>query len=310
MATSLSSNFWGDVIEELMVLAVTGNEIVDGGHIHVEDNIQKRRAIPRLKMDSIIQDMAATPTSQGTFTIDERQLDPDPFLVYVEWDPNDFRALWEPFAPTGDFVFTELNPTVQSAILREVLEGSNGVNEFMGKAILQGDKVTPATAPLNKFNGLIYRAKNDADVIDVTNYAALTSSNIIEKLQDTYEATRIPVRMNSNFKILTSVVDFEKYREALVNLTNKSIDPTQDAPNMFHGRKLVPLVGMPENVMIATIADSSRGSNIYLGVQGLADYSSIKVAPVQNNSDLWFLKMKMAADTQIKFGQDLTLYSA
>lgn len=309
MAVSITSNFWGDVVEELMMLAVTGNEVVDGGHIYVSDKIQRKRAIPRVRMDQIIQDLAATPTSQGTFTIDERALDPEDFMVYVEFDPNDFRDMWEFAAPKGEFVFTELNPTIQADLLRALLEGENGVNPYMGQAILQGDMVA-GVAPYNKFNGIITRALADADVIDVAGYAALTSSNILDKMQDTFEASRVPTRQAGKYKILMSVTDHEKYREALVNLTYKGIDPTMAAPTKFHGKELVPLVGMPENAMIATIADTTRGSNIWLGVRGIADYSAIKVMPKQNNSDLWFFKMKMNADTQIKFGQDLVLYHA
>jgi hypothetical protein len=129
-------------------------------------------------------------------------------------------------------------------------------------------------------------------------------------MQDTFEASRVPTRQAGKYKIFMSVTDHEKYREALVNLTYKGIDPTMAAPEKFHGKQLVPLVGMPENAMIATIADTTRGSNIWLGVRGIADYSAIKVMPKQNNSDLWFFKMKMNADTQIKFGQDLVLYHA
>lgn len=309
MAVAISSNFWGDVVEELFTLATTGNEVVDGGHIFVSDNIQRKRAIPRVTMSQIIQPMAATPTSQGTFTHNERELDPDPFLVYVEFDPNDYRDMWEFAAPKGEFVFTQLNPKIQAALLKELLEGTNGVNEYMGTAIFQGNKAT-GTDPYNNFDGLITKAKADADVIDVSNYAALTSSNIFAKLQSIHDATRVPTRRNSKFKYLMSVVDTEKYSEAQKNQSYKGVDVTSEGIMKFHGKDVVPLVGMPENTVIATIADSTRGSNIWMGVRGMADFSAIKVDLVQNNSDLWFFKMKMSCDTQIKFGQDLSLYTA
>lgn len=307
---NVTSSFAGDVVEELMMLAVTQNEVVDGGHICVDDNIVLKRSLVRYRQSNIIQNMAATPTSYGTLSTNERQLDPDPFLVYVEFDPNEFRNLWEFAHPKGEFVFTELNPTVQTEMLRAILECEGGVNNFMGTAILQGDK-TAGVAPLDKFNGLIVKAVADADVIDVASPVALTGGaggNIADKLQAVYDASRVPVRHDPDFKILMSVIDHEKYRSYLTGQTYKSIDVTQNAPNLFHGRTLVPLVGMPENTMIATTASAKRSSNIWLGVRGVVDYTTIKVAPVQNNSDLWFFKMKMSADTQIKFGQDLVLY--
>lgn len=290
------------------MLAVTENEIVDGGHIYVEDNIQHKRHVPKVRQSSVIQDMAATPTSpQGDHTFSEDTIQPDPYMVYIEFDPNDFRKMWEKWAPRGEFVFTELAPEVQADLLRMLLEGENGVNTYMADAILTGDK-TSGIAPLNKFNGLMVKAAGNADVVDVVGAGALTSANIFEKLQDVYDASRIPLRRNPDYKIFMSETDHEKYREALVNLTNKSIDPTQAAPLMFHGKKIVVLTDLAENTMFATQSSPQRKSNIWLGVRGYVDQTTIKVSELQNNSDLWFFKMKMAADTYIKWGQDFVFY--
>jgi len=289
MGVTINSNFWGDVVAELMTMATVGNEVVDLGLVYVSDNIQKRRAIPRMQMSKIIQPLAATPTPLGTFSEDERVLDPDPFMVYVEFDPNDFRDLWEEFAPDGEFVFTELDSAVQTQMLQYLIEGPNGVNEYMGTAILQGSKAT-GTDPFDRFDGLVTKALADPDVIDVANYAALTTSNIFDKFLDTFNASRIPTRRNSKYKFLCSVKDGETYAQAQKLQNYKGVDVTSEGIMKFNGRPVVPLVGMPDNCIIATIADSTRGSNIWLGSQGMADLKAIKVAPVQNNSDMWFFK--------------------
>jgi hypothetical protein len=308
MALNVTSNFNGDVVEELMMLAVTDNEIVDGGHIYVEDDIQFKRSVPRVRQSEIIQDMAATPTSpKGAHTFDELTLQPDPYLVYIEFDPEDLRKMWQKWAPDGQFVFQELPTQLQTELLKMLLEGENGVNTYMGSAILNGKKVG-GVAPFNKFNGIIYKAEQNSDVVDIQTPAELTSSNIIEKMRAVYEASRIPVRNSPDYAIVMSVPDHEKYREALVTLTYKSIDETQAAPEIFRGKKLVVLSDMPENTMFATYIGATRKSNIWLGCHGYADYNTIKVDRVQNNSDLWFFKMKMSADTLIKWGQDFVLY--
>lgn len=304
---TIVSGFTGDVVEELMTLAVTENEIVDNGHIYVEDNIQQKRSLVRVRQSAIIQDMAATPTSYGGISTNERVLEPDPYMVYMEFDPNEFRKIWEKWAPTGEFVYTQLKPEVQAELLRMLLEGEYGVNTYMASAIINGD-IAAGTAPLNKFDGLIVKALADADVVDVAGAAALTSVNIIDKLQDVYDASRIALRRNKDYKIFMSETDHEKYREALVNLSYKSIDPTVAAPLQYHGKQIVVLTDIVENTIFATQSSASRSSNIWLGVRGKVDQTTIKVAEVQNNSDLWFFKMKMAADTQIKWGQDFVLY--
>jgi hypothetical protein len=309
MGFNITTFHWGDVVEELFALAVMQNDVVDGGHIYISDGIKKKRAIPKVRMDQIIQPMAATPTPQGTFTITEDSLDPDDFLVYVEFDPNDFNDLWEPFQPQGDFLFSKLPNKVQAELLRQLIEGENGVNNYMGQAILTGDKVA-GTAPLNRFNGLIYRAKNNADVIDVTGYATLTTSNILAKMDSVYDQARVAARSNPNWKFLMSYADWEKYGTALRNLSNKSIGPEQAPPLTYRGKKIAVLQGMPENTMIGTVATNDRGSNVWMGVRGIADFKAVQVEKLQANSDLWFFKLKMSADTQIKWGQDLTLYTA
>jgi hypothetical protein len=308
MALTVTSNFNGDVVEELMMLAVTDNEIVEGGHIYIEDDIQFKRHVMRVRQSEVIQDMAATPTSpKGVHTFDELTIQPDPYLIYIEFDPEDCRKLWEKYAPTGEFVFQELPSQLQTELLKMLLEGENGVNTYMGNAILNGDK-TAGVAPLNKFNGIITKAVANADVVDVASPVALTSANIISKMKAVYDASRVPVRNNPDYAIAMSVTDHEKYREALVNLTYKSIDETQAAPLIYRGKKLVVLTDLPENTMFATYMGATRKSNIWLGCHGYADNKTIKVDRVQANSDLWFFKMKMSADTLIKWGQDFVLY--
>lgn len=306
---TITSNFWGDVVDELFSIAVMQNEVVEGGHIYVSDGIRRKRALPKVRMSQIIQAPAATPTPQGGFTYGEDVLDPDDFLVYVEFDPNDCRDLWEEFAEQGEFNFTKLNPKVQAELLRILIEGENGINTYMGTAIFQGDKAA-GVAPLNRFNGIVTKALANADVIDVTGYAPLTDVNIIAQMDKMYDQAREAIRVSPNWKLMMSYTDWEKWGRANRALSFKGPDYTSPPPMTFRGKDIVPLSGIPENTMIGTVATPDRGSNIWLGVRGIADFKAVQVEKLQANSDLWFFKLKMAADTQIKWGQDLTLHHA
>ncbi len=303
---SVTTNFNGDLVEEIMVLASVQNETVAGGHINIETDIRKDRSLPRMQMSQIIQDRAATPVSSGLFTYDERKLTPKDWMVYVEFNPNDFRAIWQTFQSTDPFVFSELPNDVQIVMVRLVLEGQNGVNPYIGQAIWQGD-IAAGTPPLDKFDGLRVKAAADATVVDVVG-TTLTAANIFAELQKVYDASRVEARRHPDYKIFIPDSAFELYTNALRDLTNKSIDPTEEAPKLFRGKTLVNLVGMPDDTMTATVSNDDRSSNIHLGVGAIEDQNTLQIEKLQANSEKWFIKMLMDMDTQIMFGEDYVDY--
>ena len=305
MGFAVTTNFAGDVVQEIALLAAIQNEAVMGKHIFVSDDIRKQRSLPRMTMDNIIQDRKDTPDSIGTFTSDERTLVPTDFMVYVEFNPNDFRDIWEFQQSTNPFVFAELNAEVQAAVLEEVLMGTNGVSPYMGKNIWQGD--TAGTAPDDKFDGIVKTAQGDTDVVDVTG-TTLTAANIIAEIEKTFDATPVVVRDNPGYKIIISSKTVDLYFDALIALSNKGPAPNQITDMNYKGRPLIGLFGFPDDKMVATIASGDRDSNIWLGLGWQDDFNVIKIMPVENKSELWFVKMLMSADTQIKFGQHLVLY--
>ena len=305
MAFDVTTNFAGDVVQEVALLAAIQNEAVMGGHIFVSDDIRKQRSLPRMTMDNIIQDRKDTPDSLGTFTNTERTLVPTDFMVYVEFNPNDFRDVWDFMQSTNPFVFAELSPEVQRAVLEEVLMGTNGVSPYMGKNIWQGD--TAGSVPDDKFDGIQKTAQGDADVVDVTG-TTLTAGNIIAEIEKVWDATPVVVRDNPGFKIIFSSKTIDLYYDALIALANKGPAPNQLTDMNYKGRPLIGLFGMPDDVMFATIATNDRDSNIWLGLGWQEDFNQLQMEKLQPNSELWFVKMLMSADTQIKFGEHFVLY--
>ena len=79
MAINITSVYAGEVLDTLLVRATTANELVDGGHIHMEPNIQKKFTIPRLKVGKMLQKRKEQPTeedSKGDFNVTEKYLEP------------------------------------------------------------------------------------------------------------------------------------------------------------------------------------------------------------------------------------------
>lgn len=312
MSFAVTSEFNGGVIDQIFTLLVTRNQTVDGGHVHIENNIFKQRSIPRATSDNLIQDRAPTPTSQGTITYDERVLAPEDIMVYTEFNPNDFRDVWVPFQPQGDFVFSRLAPEVQRVVVELALDGVGGVSPYMGTAIWQGDTGGGAP-PLDKFDGLIVKALADGDVIDVPLTGPATEGNIVSYLEDVYNAAPVAVRARETFKIFLSEANKELYWNALMAKQSSDANPFHDIAQMgpltYKGKRVVALVGCPDDSIVATHSSPGRDSNLYLGLAGPGSNNEevIKIDRLQANSELWFIKVLWGADTQIKWGQELVL---
>lgn len=304
MALAITSTYAGEVLESFLQLAVTGNEIVQGGHIFVKSGIKKSYTLPRIKVDNLIQDRVATPSAGvGTFTMDEKKLTPDDFMVYTEFNPRDFEDMWRPFQPQGNLVFRTLAANVQVDMVAEIMKS---VGNYMGKAIIQGDKI--GSAPYDKFDGLIVKALADAAVIDVATPLTLTVGNVIGEMTRSLAAVPESIEDHPNLKIFMSKATRKLYRDAIHGETYKGEFVESDNVKSFKGKPIVALSGFPDDRLLITHAAANRTSNLWLGVDVENDADTVQVERLQANSELYFFKMLMKADTAIGWGQETVLY--
>lgn len=315
MALTVASEFNGDVVDEIFHLLVTQNETVDGGHIHIENNIFKQRSIARQSSDNLIQARAPEPSNQGTIEHTERILSPEDLMVYVEFNPNDFREAWSQWHPSAPFVFSALAPSVQASFITLVLEGIGGVDPYMGTAIWQGD-IGGGAPPLDIFDGLVVKAGADADTIKEVLTGVIDESNVVAHIEQVYNATPVSTRRSPNYKIFVSDATKEFYWNALMAKASSDANPFHDVSRMgpltYKGKPVVSLVGMPDDIIIATHAGPGRDSNLYLGLAGPGNdnESVVSIDRKQANSELWFLKVLWGADTQIVKGEELVIGTA
>ena len=118
--TIKNTNYNGEVLEQLLTVATTNNEIVTKGLIHVIPNVSKKISIPRLRTSKMLQQQKENPQvsdSKGGFDYSEKALDPVDFMAFTVFNPRTFEQVWRPFQPKGDLVFAELPPQVQNQLL-------------------------------------------------------------------------------------------------------------------------------------------------------------------------------------------------
>lgn len=297
---NIQTSYSGEVLDQMLVMAATGNELFEKGLIHMETGIGDKFHIPRLQLSRLLQkrvEMPKSENSKGDFKIDERVLEPKDVMVYTEFNPRSFEKFWKKWQPTGNLVFRDLMPEVQVALLTEVLKQ---VGTELGYHFIQGEK---GDGEEQFFDGVLTRIQNDTDVVR----AACDSESQIERLRAVWEKTADKVRGHANFTFLMSSADFDKYDNELTDLHHKGADPTTTNVARFKGKRIAALNDWPDGVIVGTICSLGTDSNFYAGCNLANDYECLQVDKVQASGERYFIKMLMKADTQIAWGQLVTL---
>ena len=113
---NIQTAYGGEVLDQILVMAATGNQLFEKGLIHMETSIGDKFYIPRLQLSKLLQkrvEMPKSENSKGEFKIDERLLKPEDIMVYTEFNPRSFEKFWKKWQPTGNLVFRELPSNVQ-----------------------------------------------------------------------------------------------------------------------------------------------------------------------------------------------------
>ena len=304
----IQSTYAGEVLEQMLVRATTGNEIVEGGHIHIQPNIKQEFTIPRLRAGKMLQKRKEQPKdsdAKGEFKIDEKKLKPKDMMAFTTFNPRLFEHIWRPFQPDGNLVFRELSPEVQNQLLAEmakVLTFELGYEYINGE---EGDEEG------KYFAGILTRIVNSTYVKRVSNPQAIQESNILNVFKSVIKLLPKPLKgqqFKKNVKLFCSVEDAESYDYVLTEKPYKGADYTNMNPERFKGYQVIPLADWPKDVVAAAYATSGVDSNFWAGVDYADDGEVIKIDLLENAGEKYFFKMLLKADTNIVFDEDIVLY--
>lgn len=305
MAIEIDSAYSGEVLEQLLVRASTGNQLVAGGHIRVEANIGKKFSIPRLRAGGMLQKRKEDPTktdSKGDFSLDEKYLEPKDVMAFTLFNPRVFEKFWRPYQPKGNLVFAELPMEAQNALLAEMAKvidfelGGEFINGVYGEN--EGEF----------FDGILSRITASNTVVSFADAEAITSNNVLSVLKSVRDGIPTAIRQHPDLKIFMSIDDADIYDDVLTNLPTKGADYTGSNAERFKGVKIVPLAQWPKDVVVATVASTKIDSNLWAGVNYVDDGEVIQIDRYAPASELYFFKMLMKADTNIVFDEDIVLY--
>lgn len=321
-----STNYTGEVLEDLLTYTAEENETYKEGLIHIKASIQKKYTLPGIQLGKIIQDHKATPdTSEGEYNFAERYLEPEDFMVYVEFNPRDFEQYYKFAQPNGNLVFRDLDPKIQATMIRLLMERKT---EYINHAIWCSAKATEkakitatsgdseigiddAAGPMKYFNGAIARMLANANAAASTEDAKsgqiitagtgrfATGEAVEAELYAMWKVTPPKVRKKAGLVILMDYATWDKYDEYLSGKTYKNNDNRQENQHMFRGKRIIPMTALPEDTIIIGCFTTGQDSNLWMGVDYANDEDVLQVEKLQNNSELYFFKMLLKMDVNI-----------
>lgn len=295
-----NTNYSGEVLENILTLAATGNEIVEKGLIMIIPGVEKKVSLPRLKTGKMLQKRKEDPVkgdSKGDFNYDEKSLDPVDFMAFTVFNPRAFEQIWRKYQPKGNLVFRELPPEVQNKLLGEL---SKQVKFELGEHYVNGEYVEKGTDD-QLMNGILTQMAKDDDVIVVKPTADAT---MLDKLKVVRTAIPKAMRNNPNLRIIMSIDDFDKYDDELTKREYKNSSETDINSKRYKGITIETLAAWPDGLILATLCSMSADGNFFAAVNLQDDEDVIQIDKLSNASELYFFKLLMKADTNIAFGEE------
>ncbi len=295
-----NTNYSGEVLEKLLTLAATSNEIVEKGLIMVIPGVEKKISLPRLKSGKMLQKRKENPgveDSKGNFNYDEKSLDPVDFMAFTVFNPRTFENIWRKWQPKGNLVFSELPPEAQNALLAEV---AKRVQFELGDHYVNGEYGDDDD---HLFNGILTQMAKDTEVIVVDS----EESTMLGRLKAMRAKIPVAIRNNPDLRILMSVNDFDKYDDELTQREAKNTSETDVNARRYKGITIETLAAWPDDLIVCTLCSPDAGGNLFAAVNLQDDEDVIQIDKISNASELYFFKMLMKADTNIAFGEEVVV---
>lgn len=342
------NTYAGEVLEDLLTYTAQGNDTYQEGLIHIKSGIQHKYTIPSVQLGKIIQDNVPTPTStQGAdvgtagdlnqYTFTERYLEPKEFMVYLEFNPRDYEKYWKFAQPDGNLVFRELDPKIQATMLRLLMDKKN---EYIGESIwcsakggTSAAKITApsggteiggenAGGPMKYFDGVIKRIlantatdasaeeKAGGQVVIAGTTKLSTGENVEAAFNAMWKKCPKQIRKKAGLVFICGWDIWDLYDQYLSDKQVKYSDNTKVNEYRFKGKRIVPIVGIPEHTIVLGEFTTGMNSNLWMGVDYANDTEVVKVERLQANSELYFFQMRMKMDVNIVRPAEIVCWTA
>lgn len=332
-----ANGYNGEVLEDILTYTAEGNDTYQEGLIHIKSDIQKKYTLPMVKLGNIIQDRKDTPDSSiGEYTYSERYLEPEDFMVYLEFNPRDYEQYYKFAQPDGNLVFRTLDPKIQATMLRLLMDKKNeyigdsiwcsvkggstksGITAPTGGTVLGGDT---AGGTMKYFDGAVKRIIDNLNTTDANEKAGgqcilagnttLTTGEAVEAALNTmWQKCPTQIRKSTSLCFVTDWNVWDLYDQYLSNKTMKYNDNTEVNKYRFKGKRIIPISGIPEHTIVLGNFSTGMDSNLWMGVDYPNDEEVIQIDKLQANSEKYFFKMLLKMDVNIVRPAEIVVWTA
>ena len=307
--TSITSTYAGEFAGKYIAAALLSGSTIENGGIEVKPNVKYKSVIKKAATDAnIIKNADCDFLPTGTVTLTERILQPEEFQVNLQFCKQDFRDDWEA-VQMGYSAYDNMPPKFSDFIIGHV---AGLVAEKTEQNIWEG---TNATA--GEHDGLVTLALADADVIDVASHAAVTASNVIDKLGSIVDVIPSAIYGKEDLYLYVSSNIARAYVRALGGfgssglgangVNNQGTQWWNNGALTFDGVKIFVAQGMADDTAMA-----AQKSNLYFGTGLLSDHNEVKLLDMSDLDGSQNVRciMRYTSGVQYGIGSDIVLYHA
>jgi hypothetical protein len=308
---NITSSYAGEFSSKYVSAALLSASTIDDGGITVMPNVKFKQVIQKVETGDLIADGTCDFSASSSVTLSEVVLQPEEFQVNLNLCKSDFINTWDAIQMGYSAFNNNGLPTSFSEYLigyvAAKVAAQNEINLWTGN--LGG-------AQAGEYNGLETLAAADATVIDVAGAAALTATNIIDKMQDTVDSIPNTLFGKEDLKLYVSNKAAKLYIRALggfgaAGLGGSGSDAkgTQWYNNgslTFGGIPIFVARGMSDNTMVA-----AETSNLFFGTGLLSDYNEVRTidqTPIDGSQNVRIV-MRFTAAVQIGIGANVVYYA-
>lgn len=266
-------------------------------HLTIRPNVRYQEVIRTFQGGVNLQDMSCAFTAGNDATLGEVVLAVKQLKVNQVFCKTNFVSTWE----TRDMGFSVLNESVPSSLAEYIIQ--NMIAEVSAEV---ENNIWKGSAGAGSFDGFFAQAVDQDDVNFVSTPVALTTANIVEKMEATIDALPEAVLSSAEKPLIyVSPKTARLYLRKMQSLGYLDTYFAGEVPMLFQGLQIVEVAGMYNDAIWI-----AKKSNMFLGTSLLDadnEVSVLDMSKLDGSKNVRFI-MNFSIGVKYGIGEDIAVY--